>query len=103
MIAAHEIPEAVAGLGLDVGVGVATGPAFVGSIRGVDRRIWSALGATTNLASRLQSMTREFEAVALIDGLTFERAGAIAQTLRPQGRVRVRGFQEPVEVYGLPV
>lgn len=103
LIAAHEIPEAVAGLGLDVGVGVATGPAFVGSIRGVDRRIWSALGATTNLASRLQSMTREFEAVALIDGLTFERAGAIAQTLRPQGRVRVRGFQERVEVYGLPV
>ena len=40
---------------LAVGVGVATGQAFVGSIRSTDRLIWSAVGSTTNLASRLQS------------------------------------------------
>ena len=42
---------------LAVGVGVATGEAFVGSIRSTDRLIWSAVGSTTNLASRLQSLT----------------------------------------------
>ncbi len=101
LIAAQEIPEAVSALGLDVGVGVATGPAFVGNIRGVDRHIWTALGSTTNLASRLQSLTRDFKALLLVDRTTFERAGAIAQTLHAHGPVRVRGFQERVEIYGL--
>jgi class 3 adenylate cyclase len=38
-------------LHLAVGVGVATGSAFVGSIRSTDRLIWSAVGSTTNLAA----------------------------------------------------
>jgi len=101
LLAAHEIPEALGGLGLDVAVGIATGPAYVGSIRGADRQIWSALGATTNLASRLQSMTRDLGAAALIDGPTYDNSGAIARFLRPLGPLRVRGFQERVEVYAL--
>ena len=47
------------GRGLDVGIGIATGPAYVGSIQAVDRAIWSALGNTTNLAARLQALTRD--------------------------------------------
>ena len=60
---------------LAVGVGVATGEAFVGSIRSTDRLIWSAVGSTTNLASRLQSLTRELGASIAIDETTRERAG----------------------------
>jgi class 3 adenylate cyclase len=56
--------------GLAVGVGVATGPAFVGSIRAVDRLIWSAIGNTTNLAARLQGLTRELRAAIVIDAAT---------------------------------
>ncbi|MCI0546153.1 MAG: adenylate/guanylate cyclase domain-containing protein, partial [Candidatus Rokubacteria bacterium] len=47
---------------LSVGVGVATGSAFVGTIQAVDRLIWTALGNTTNLAARLQGLTRELDA-----------------------------------------
>jgi class 3 adenylate cyclase len=32
---------------LSVGVGIATGEAFVGNIQAVDRMIWSAIGNTT--------------------------------------------------------
>ena len=38
-----------AGDELDVGVGIATGLAFVGNIRAADRFIWTAIGNTTNL------------------------------------------------------
>ncbi len=43
---------------LQVGVGIATGLAFVGNIRAADRWIWSAIGNTTNLAARLEANDR---------------------------------------------
>jgi class 3 adenylate cyclase len=46
--AARELVDAMRGE-LSVGVGIATGPAYVGSIRAADRWIWSAVGNTTNL------------------------------------------------------
>ena len=46
----------------------------MGNIRAVDRMIWSAIGNTTNLAARLQSLTRELAASLVIDRATWERA-----------------------------
>jgi adenylate cyclase len=57
--------------GLRVGVGVATGRAYVGSLRAVDRWIWTALGETTNRAARLQSLTRDLLAAIIIDEATW--------------------------------
>jgi len=60
--AGRELVEAVGALPveggqpLSAGVGIATGEAFVGNIQAVDRMIWSAIGNTTNLAARLQSL-----------------------------------------------
>ncbi len=45
---------------ISVGVGIATGAAFVGNIQAADRLIWTALGNTTNLAARLQAQTSQF-------------------------------------------
>jgi hypothetical protein len=65
----------VAGGRLAVGVGLATGAAYVGAIRSVDRHIWSAIGNTTNLAARLQALTRDLGARIVIDcGPTTRRA-----------------------------
>src|SRR5262249_24389489 len=40
--------RSVPGEALAVGIGIATGAAYVGSIQPVDRAIWSAIGSTTN-------------------------------------------------------
>src|SRR4029453_8654002 len=63
---------------LEVGVGIATGQAFVGNIQAVDRLIWSAIGNTTNLAARLQSLTRDLAAAIVIDARTRAAAGEAA-------------------------
>jgi class 3 adenylate cyclase len=89
---------------LSVGVGIATGPAFVGNIQAVDRLIWSAIGNTTNLAARLQALTREIGAAIAVDRATWTAAGREACAgfvKRP--RVAIRGRDEPVDVYALPV
>ena len=47
---------------LSVGVGISTGPAFVGNIQSSDRLIWTVIGDTVNRAARLQALTSELDA-----------------------------------------
>jgi class 3 adenylate cyclase len=106
--AGREIVAAVGSLRVDgaqlsVGVGIATGEAFVGNIRAVDRMIWSAIGNTTNLAARLQSLTRELDAAVVIDSTTWERAQAAAAGFDERPAVPIRGRRETQDVYALPL
>jgi class 3 adenylate cyclase len=89
--------------GLSVGVGIATGPAFVGNIRAVDRLIWSAIGNTTNLAARLQSLTRELDAAIVIDGATAREAGDALDGFAARVAVPVRGRSEPIDLFVQPL
>jgi adenylate cyclase len=98
--------EALAGDGagppLSVGVGIATGSVFVGNVRGHDREIWSVLGNTTNLAARLQALTRELDASIAIDAPTREAAGYVCADFVARPGLAVRGRSEPVDVWVLP-
>jgi len=88
---------------LRVGVGIATGEAFVGNIRAVDRMIWSAIGNTTNLAARLQTLTRELDSELVVDAPTWERAGTDAAHFVKHSEVSIRGRRERLDVYALSV
>ena len=111
--AGREIVEAVGALPvedashgpttLSVGVGIATGEAFVGNIQAVDRMIWSAIGNTTNLAARLQSLTRELDASLVIDSGTWEHAQPAAQDFERRSGVPIRGRREAQDLYTLPL
>jgi adenylate cyclase len=86
---------------LAVGVGVATGPAFVGNLRASDRLIWSAIGSTTNLAARLQNLTRELRASIALDATTHARAGYVCADFVRHEEVAIRGREEREEVFAL--
>jgi class 3 adenylate cyclase len=86
---------------LAVGVGIATGNVFVGSIRAADRLIWTAVGSTTNLASRLQSLTRELGAAIAIDDTTHERAGYVCADFTRHAGMAIRGRTGRCDVYAL--
>jgi adenylate cyclase len=89
---------------LSVGVGIATGPAFVGNIQSSDRFIWTVIGNTVNLAARLQSMTRELNAAVAVDDTTFRRAGGetCAAFVR-HADLAIRGRAQPETVHALPL
>ena len=78
---------------------MATGRAFVGNVKAVDRMIWTAIGSTTNLAARLQSMTRELGAAIVVDEETWRRAGDLADRFERQPQVRIRGLTEREDLY----
>jgi len=108
--AGREIVDAMAsiavlpgGQALSVGVGIATGSAFVGSVQAVDRRIWTALGNTTNLAARLQALTRELDASIVIDAATWRSAGDAAAGFEHRAQVQIRGRSQREDLYLLPL
>jgi class 3 adenylate cyclase len=92
-------PELLAALG--VGVGVATGRAWVGSVGSADRLLWTALGNTTNLASRLQALTQELGAPLVIDESTWRAAGDAARPYQRRPDVAIRGRRRPETLYVL--
>jgi class 3 adenylate cyclase len=85
---------------LKIGIGVASGPVVAGNIGGEARIEYTVIGDTVNLASRLQSMTKETGVEFLIDKNTVTRVnpdtGLKFMALAP---LMIRGKQEPVEVY----
>ena len=85
------------GVHLSVGVGIATGTDFVGTVR-AGRTIWTALGNTTNLASRLQELTRELHVAMVIDAATRAALDPCTITFE-QRRVAIRGRSEEQDVH----
>ncbi len=83
-----------------VGVGLATGPAVVGNLGSARHFDYTAVGDTVNTASRLEGLTRVFGADVLLTGTTREQAGDDF-LLRKVGKIRVKGKQQPVEVWEL--
>jgi adenylate cyclase len=108
VLAARGIVEAVPRLWpageetqLDVGVGVASGAAFVGNISSVDRNIWSAIGNTTNLASRLQTLTKTLDCSIVVDDPTRRGAGEAAAEFEDLGLHVIRGRRREERLFGL--
>lgn len=88
---------------LTPGVGIATGPAYVASLRGGSQLHWTALGDTTNLAARLQAQTRDENAWIVVDAATFERAGDQAEGFEPLGETAIRGRGRTAVLFALPI
>lgn len=83
-----------------VGVGINSGPARVGNTGSTIKFQYGPLGNTVNVASRVQSLTKQLGVTSLITGAT---AAAIsrAQLVRRLQTVRVVGVPDPFDLYEL--
>jgi adenylate cyclase len=78
--------------------GVNTGPAVIGNVGSIERRSFTAVGDTTNLASRLQSQADAGQVV--IGAATLAELGPAAQ-VRSLGALSLKGKAAPVEAFVL--
>jgi class 3 adenylate cyclase len=85
--------------GLLVGVGIATGPVYVGSISAAGRAFWGATGDTTNRAARLQCLTRDVGAAVAMDARTFARAELSREHIQACPEMAIRGRVQPEDVF----
>jgi class 3 adenylate cyclase len=87
------------------GIGVHFGPVVAGNIGTQERLQFTVIGDAVNLASRLESATKELEVAVLISGPTVEAARktkAELPKLRSLGQITVRGRGEGLEVFCFP-
>jgi class 3 adenylate cyclase len=109
--AARDIQAVMAAINLDraqrgdpavrVGVGLHSGSVVTGVLGSGARLEFTVIGDTVNVASRLQTMTRERDADVLASADTVARAGDAAGQVVSLGAVPVRGRALPLEVFAV--
>ena len=97
------------GLEVEIGIGISTGDVIAGLVGSENRLAYTAVGDETNLASRLESLTRHYGAqiilgeavIAELECVSPEALGGLP--IRELDRVRVKGRKTPVRVFELLV
>jgi adenylate cyclase len=91
-----------------VGVGVHYGSVVQGNVGIADRLEFTTLGDTVNLASRLESMTRYYDAGIMLSRETIEAAErfsplptGIKARCRDLGLLPIAGHEAPVHVFAI--
>lgn len=83
--------------GLHVGIGLHRGDVVAASMGGRQRKEYTVVGDVVNVASRVQSLTRELGTPLLLTADVREHLSS--QSLRSLGSCRVRGKQMAVDVF----
>jgi adenylate cyclase len=78
---------------LKIGIGIHFGDSIVGNIGSLKKMAYVAIGDNTNVASRIEALTKEFHETILISEAAYERVKnkVIA---RPLGQAKIKGHTE---------
>ena len=83
---------------LGMGIGIHSGTAIAGSIGTTTRREYTVIGATVNIASRLEKLTKDYQVPTLVSDCVAQFVSKAVQ-LRDVGTTQIRGCAQPIQIY----
>lgn len=86
---------------LTIGIGINTGLAAVGNMGSDQRFAYSVLGDSVNLASRLESQTKQYGVDILVGDACLQEDGVSDLALLEVDLLRVKGRMQPARIYTL--
>jgi adenylate cyclase len=85
---------------IKIGVGVNSGNVIVGNMGSMERMDYTVIGDDVNLASRLESLNKEYKTVVIISEETYKQVEDLVE-VKPLGGVKVKGKANSVNIYGV--
>ena len=82
-----------------VGIGLHAGSAITGTIGSAQRREYTIVGDTVNVARRIEEMTKPLSSRLLVSEEVWSRLLTKPRSMTRIGRVRVKGREAPVMLY----
>ncbi len=86
--------------GIRIGIGIATGEVVAGYAGTHERAAYTCIGATVNLAARLEAHTKVVGRSLLIDGETWSRLSGTPETEKHQD-IQLKGFSLAVDIFSV--
>jgi adenylate cyclase len=83
---------------ISIGMGMNTGDVVAGNIGSPERMEYTVLGDNVNLASRMESQTKEYQTDILVSTSTYLEIKDWIECV-PRGTTKVKGKNEEVEIY----
>ena len=86
---------------ITIGVGLHAGEAVCGNVGSALRKQYSITGNVVILAARIEQLNKDYGSQILVSGEVLAAAGEPAPGYESLGPVRVKGREEPIEIYRL--
>lgn len=86
---------------IDMRIGINTGKAVIGNFGCSKRYDYTALGDTVNLASRLESINKQYGTNVIISEATYEQIDREKFLVRELDLITVKGKTKPIKIYEL--